>query len=42
MIPTIPPIDKAFFRDKLVAAEVEVEKSIAPVAVVPRVGFRVS
>ncbi len=42
MIPTIPLIDRAFFRDKLAAAEIEVEEGVALVAVLPRVRFRVS
>ena len=42
MIPAIPPIDRALFGDEFAAAEVEVEEGVAPVAVVPRIGFRVS
>jgi hypothetical protein len=42
VIPTIPLIDRAFFGDELAAAEMEVEEGVAPVAVLPRVGFRVS
>jgi hypothetical protein len=42
VIPNIPLIDRAFFRDELAAAEMEVEEGVAPVAVLPRVGFRVS
>jgi hypothetical protein len=42
VIPTIPPIDRAFFGDELAAGEVEVEDGVARVAVVLRVGFRVS
>jgi hypothetical protein len=40
VIPTIPPIDRAFFEDELAAGEVEVEEDVG--AVVLRVGFRVS
>jgi hypothetical protein len=40
--PTIPPIDGAFFMDELAAGDVEVEDGVALVAVVRRVGFRVS
>jgi hypothetical protein len=42
VIPTIPLIDRAFFGDELAAGEVEVEDGVVRVAVVPRVGFRVS
>jgi hypothetical protein len=42
VIPIILPLDRAFFKDELAAREVEVEEGVAPVAVVPRVGFRVS
>jgi hypothetical protein len=42
VIPTIPPIDRALFGDKLVGGEMEVEDGVARVVVVPRVGFRVS
>ena len=42
MIPTIPLIDRAFFRDKLTVAEVEVEEGITLVIVISRVRFKVS
>jgi hypothetical protein len=45
MIPIIPPVDRSFFEDELTAREVnivDIEEDIAPTAVVPCVGFKVS
>jgi hypothetical protein len=44
-IPIIPPVDRSFFEDELAVGEVDtvdVEEDVAPMAVVPRVGFKVS
>jgi hypothetical protein len=42
VISIIPLIDRAFFRDKLTAEEVEVKEDIILVTIMPRVRFKVS
>ena len=42
VIPIIPLIDRAFFRDKLVVIEIEVKEGIILVIVILRIGFKVS